>query len=229
MEGNTRVQIFRAQTTNVRELQKAWTQVNRQINSFLLKRNDSAVEVNTKLLALVYCAFAEAVFSKLLHTPHGFDLAQIDQIKSIVHKQGIKSGWQKCAELGMREVESRRSNHGHNVLKKLSALIEQFIFDPSLERNKLAHGQWRIALNRDNSAVNTDLTKEIEALNAVELHRRKQALEKLAAILEDIIESPNKTHHRDYWCHLVELEEEQRLMSRWTLETKTAQLLEKQS
>lgn len=113
MNEKTRLEIFHAQTKNVRELQRAWAQINRQINSFILTKNASAVEVNTKLLALVYCAFSEALFSKLLHTPHGFDLTQINQAKSAVNSNGIKSGWQKCAELGMQRVQSNRSNHGH--------------------------------------------------------------------------------------------------------------------
>jgi len=229
VDENTRLEIFRAQTTNVRELQSAWAQINRQLNSCILTKNVVGVEVNTKLLALVYCAFSEALFSKLLHTPHGLALAQISQIKSAVDSNGIKSGWQKCAELGMQRVQSNKSSHSQNVRKKLSELIDRFIFDPSLVRNKLAHGQWRIALNRENSALNLELSKEIEACNVVELYRRKHALDKLAAILEDIIESPNRTHHRDYWVHLTALEEEQRKMSRWTFEEKAIQLFKKRS
>ena len=108
-------------------------------------------------------------------------------------------------------------------------MIEQFIFDPSLVRNKLAHGQWSVALNRDNTAINSEITKEIEDHTVVELYRRKHALEKLAVILEDIIESPNKTHHRDYWTHLTDFEEKQKLLAGWTFEKKVAQLFEKKS
>jgi hypothetical protein len=229
MDEDIRLEIFHAQTTNVRELQRAWVQINRHINSAILTKNTTAVQVDTKLLALVYCAFSEALFSKILHTPHGLDLSHIDQIKSAAQSNGIKSAWQKCAELGMQRVESSKSNHGHNALKKLTELIDEYIFDPSVVRNKLAHGQWSIALNRENSAVNAELSKEIEALSVVELYRRKYALEKLAAILEDIIESPNKTHHRDYWIHLTAIEEEQRKMSEWTYGRKAARLLEKKS
>jgi len=229
MDEIIRREIFHAQTTNVRELQRAWAQINRQVNSAILTSNATAIEVNTKLLALVYCAFSEALFSKLIHTPHGLDVAHINQIKSAANSNGIVSGWQKCAELGMQRSQSGKSNHRHNVLKKLSELIDRFIFDPSLVRNKLAHGQWRIALNRENSAVNAEVTNEIREYDVVQLYRRKHALEKLAAILEDIIESANKTHHRDYWLHLTALEEDQRKMSGWTFEKKVAQLLKKKS
>lgn len=229
MEEQQRVAVFRAQTTNVRELEKAWGHVNRQINALILQKNEKSVEINTKLLALIYCALAESIFSKLIHTPDGLTLPEIQQVKAASNAHGVKSGWLKCAELAVRRVAGAKSNHGHNVLKKLSDLIEQFIFDPSLVRNKLAHGQWSVALNRENTAVNVDITKEIDEHTVVELYRRKHALEKLAAIVEDIIESPNKAHHRDYWVHLTELEAKQAELATWTFEKKVEQLFVKKS
>ncbi len=229
MEEQQRVAVFHAQTTNVRELERAWTHVNRQINALILQKNEKSVEITTKLLTVIYCAVAESIFSKMIHTPNGLTLAEIEQVKSASKANGVKSGWLKCAELAVRRVEGAKSNHGPNVLKRLSSLIEQFVFDPSLVRNKLAHGQWSVALNRDNTAVNTEITKQIEEHTVVELYRRKHALEKLAVIVEDIIESPNKAHHRDYWAHLTELEEKQKELANWTFEKKVEQLFMKKS
>ena len=229
MNEQQRLSVFQAQTTNVRELERAWGHVNRQINTLIIKKDDNGVKIATKLLGLIYCALAEAIFSKLIHTPYGLELAHIEQVKTAATGQGIKHGWLKCAELAIQRVNGAKSNHGHNVLKKLSALIEAYIFDPSLVRNKLAHGQWSIALNRENTAVNLDITKEIEDHSVIELYRRKHALEKLAAIVEDIIESPNKAHHRDYWPHLIDLENKQQELAKMTLEIKVAQLFKKKS
>lgn len=229
MNEQQRVAVFRAQTTNVRELERAWVHINRQINALILQKNQKSVEISTKLLALIYCALAESLFSKLIHTPYGLPLDEICQVKGATTAHGVKAGWLKCAELAMKRVEGAKSNHGHNVLQRLSVMIEQYIFDPSLVRNKLAHGQWSVALNRDNTAVNSDITKEIEAHTVVELYRRKHALEKLAAILEDIIESPNRAHHRDYWAHLTEFEARQKELEGWTIEKKVADLFTKKS
>ena len=108
-------------------------------------------------------------------------------------------------------------------------MIERFIFDPSIVRNKLAHGQWSVALNRENTAVNAEITKDIEEHTVVELYRRKYALQKLATIVEDIIESPNKAHPRDYWNHMIEFEENQKRLAAWTFEEKVEQLFTKMS
>lgn len=224
MQEQQRVEVFRAQTTNVRELERTWKHINRQINGSLLANNLTAVQVNTKLLSLIYCALAEALFSKILHTPKGLTLGYIEQVKAAIRKGGVKAGWIKSMELAMLSVQGAKSNHGHNVEQRLKRLIEQFIFDPSLLRNKLAHGQWAVALNRDNDAINSDLTTEISNIDVVELYRRKSALQRLAAILEDIIESPNKAHHRDYWDHLDKFEKDQQELAVWTMAEKLAQL-----
>jgi hypothetical protein len=229
MDEHQRLQVFQAQTENVRQLEKTWSHVNRQINALILARDNSGLLIHTKILALTYCALAEALFSKLIHTPHGFDLGYIDQIKIASDRGGIKNGWLKCAELAISAVQGSKTSHGQNVKKKLTRLIKLYIFDPSVMRNKLAHGQWVIALNKDNTAINKDVTKEIRDLTVVELYRRKSALAKLSIILEDIIESPNKAHHRDYWGHLVEYEEELKRMSAWTMEKKMEQLFAKKT
>ena len=44
----------------------------------------------------------------------------------------------------------------------------------------------------------------------IDLYRRESSLSRLAAILEDMIESPNRAHRRDYWTHLTDLEEGER-------------------
>jgi len=229
MDEHQRAKIFDAQTINVRELEKAWIHTNRQINALILQKNLKAIEVNTKLLALIYCALAEAIFSKLIHTPHGLSLDNLEQVKILTNANGVKSGWLKCSELAMLRVQGAKSSHCQNVLKKLSTMIEAYIFDPSILRNKLAHGQWSIALNRQNTAVNQEITSEIEAHTVVELYRRKHALEKLAAIIEDIIESPNKAHHRDYWSHITDFEQSQMKLSSWTYEAKVQQLFAKKA
>ena len=84
--------IFHAQTANVRELSTAWRHINRTINSALCEDNSKLAELQTRILGLVFCAYAEATFSKLIHTPHGFTADEIHQIKS-TGKSNIVDAW----------------------------------------------------------------------------------------------------------------------------------------
>lgn len=229
MDESQRVAIFQAQTENVRELERAWSHINRQVNAVIISKDSKGLEVCTRMLALLYCALAEAIFSKLIHTPFCLPISEVEQIKKAASDGGVKQGWVVCAELSIKRIGGAKTNHGPNVLKCIKGLIEQYIFDPSLLRNKLAHGQWVIALNRENTAINNTITTEISSLDVVELYRRKKSLEKLSAIIEDIIESPNRAHHRDYWAHVTELDTSLKEMSSWSMQRKTSDLFAKKA
>lgn len=218
-----RLDVFAAQTENVRALEQAWKHINKTINAAYSSGDNSTAEIHTNLLAQVYCAFAEAVFSKVIHTPDGLTLDEISQVKSR-GKRNIVDAWKKCVELSLQKVQGKSSGHVANTRQKIESLIDLYIYDPSLLRNKIAHGQWKVALNSNNTKVNSTLTSKIQAISVVDLYRHKEAFQSLFRIVEDIIESPNKAHHRDYWCHITQFEESQRKMAHWTIEKKISSL-----
>jgi hypothetical protein len=219
--------IFHAQTKNVRELDAAWRHINRTINDALRNDNSKLASFQTRMLGLVFCSYAEVTFSKLIHTPHGLELDEIQQIKA-KGKKDIVDAWLKCLELSTSKIESTASNHIPNIKRSINTLIQNYIKEPSLIRNKIAHGQWKVSLNRDNTAVNSGITHRICELTIVDLQRYKAAFDRLSAIMEDIIESPNKAHWKFYWQHVTEFEHEQNKMSTRTLEDKIT-LLKKKS
>lgn len=220
MDREDQLAIFKAQVTNVKELEKAWKHLQRTINRELIKENHTSAKLHTKMLALVFCAWSGANFSKLIHTPHGFDLDEIDQIKKET-KSNIVHGWDKCLTLGLRHINSStKSNYLPNIQQKVSSLIKKYIQNPSLIRNKIAHGQWIKALNRDNTAINLDLTSTIEKIDVVVLNIWKESYKGLANIIEALIESPDRAFRRDYWKEIVELEQFLKDTSSWTLADK---------
>lgn len=220
--------IFRAQTENVRELDAAWHHINRTINDALRADNTKLASFQTRMLSLVFCSYVESTFSKLIHTPHGLSNTEIQQIKA-KGKRDIVEAWLKCLELSTSKIESSASNHIPNIRKSISKLIEDYIREPSLLRNKIAHGEWKVSLNRENSAINLGISKKIKDLTVVDIQRYKAAFDKLSAIMEDIIESPNKAHWRFYWNHVAEFENEQEKMSSRTLAEKISLLKKKAS
>lgn len=227
MNQQQRLSVFKAQTENVRELNSAWAHLKRSIHAQLLVGNDKSVEVHTRLLALTYCAWTEALFSKLIHTPHGFELDEIAQIKTEARANGVTAGWRKCIELSVRNVEAARAGHLANVTQTLRRLIDTYIEAPSILRNKIAHGQVFIALNRDNTDVNPELTSGISNLNVVVLDRHKTACQGLSDIVENIVESPQKGAMRDYWVLTQQITEHLQETASHTIEEKVAHLREK--
>jgi len=223
MLDSDRNDVFAAQTINVRALEQAWKHINKAINAAYSGGDSAAAEIHTKLLAQVYCAYAEAVFSKVIHTPNGLSIDEIAQVKS-KGKSDIVQAWKKCIELSLRRVNGKSTGDIANTRQRIESLIDSYIYDPSLLRNKIAHGQWKIALNSTNTKVNVALTGKLQSITVVDLYRHKEAFQSLYRIVEDIIESPNKAHRRDYWVHITQFETSQQEMANWTVQNKISAL-----
>ena len=159
MDQEAKLTVYQAQVENVRSLKVSMRQVHRSVNDALRSNDQACVSTFTKTYALLFCAWAEANFSKVLHTPYGFEVDEIEQVKR-AKGNGIAPAWKKAVELGLRHLEAKRGSFRPNARKKLYELIDSHVFDPSLLRNKLAHGQWVVALNRENNALQEDLTKD---------------------------------------------------------------------
>ncbi len=206
MDNVSRLKVFKAQTQNTRTLLAARIQIRRMINSSLRTGNRTGVTVQTRILALLFCAWAEANFSKVIHTPHGFSLDEISQIKKCIREGSIVAGWHKAIELALGKTAARAANFVPNTKRKLHAIAKTYVEEPSLLRNKIAHGQWTIALNKENSNENEKLSNELDNLTIVSIDLWFEAHERLANLLETLIESPNKAFMRDYWPIVVDLE-----------------------
>jgi len=217
MDNAARLAVFNAQVANVRALKVGIVQIRRAVNDGLRKGNETQASVHTKVLAQTFCSWAEANFSKVVHTPHGFTLVEIGEVKRVWSEQSLAAAWVKVVDLGLKKVPAQRSGFAKRTIL---AHINTYVTEPALLRNKVAHGQWRVALNRPNTAVNAALTASMENLDIVEIDRWLGGHERLAAIIESLIVSPERTFARDYWPQLSALEQFARDSSLWTLAAK---------
>ena len=162
------------------------------------------VRIHTKLLVVVYSAWSEASLSKIVHTPDGLSVSEIQVIKK---QQKIEGKWKKCIDIAIKRASpGKKSGDLENRVRRLNQLIDEYIIQPSQLRNKIAHGQWSIALNQENTATNSLLSSQIHDLDPVIVEKWFEVHRHLAQIVEDIVESPKKAFHRDYWVHLTEIE-----------------------
>ena len=129
--------------------------------------------------------------------------------------------------MGLRHLDAKRGSFKPNAQKKLEEVIDTHVFDPSLLRNKLAHGQWVVALNRENIAVQNDLTGEIAGLDVVKISAWIEGHKLLADLVEHLIESPKKTFMRDWHQYVVWIEDHLIESEQRTLEEHKKRLLTK--
>jgi hypothetical protein len=207
MDNAQKLALFQAQVENVRALESSILQVRRNIN-FSLRYNESSIASSlTKVYAILFCAWAEANFSKVVHTPYGFSIDEVGQIQK-AKRRGITAAWKKAVELGVRKLDANRGSFQPNTRLKLFRAIKAHVFDPSLLRNKLAHGQWVIALNRTGDEIQGEFTTLIQELDIVKVDGWRLCHQHLAKMIETLIESPKKAFIRDWWGYVVDLDNE---------------------
>ena len=219
------LELYKLQSCNVRKLNQVKDSLIKDINFYLRKSDDFQVEVKTKLLAILYVAWSEAQFIQIVYTPSAFSPSQINEIKKIKNKYGLAEGWKKMVNLALQKVGKWSQNSElPNRRKKLSKIIEDYIESPSVLRNKVAHGQWFHALNTENTAENIDLTKKLAELDSVELAKQFEVHKSLGLIIRDLVQSPKKSFHQNYWVHMTRLETYLEKARDWNIESKKSKL-----
>lgn len=219
---NSRI-IFSIQTENVRELEKSWEQGNRLVNESLRVRDEAATAIQTKLMALLFSAYTEAIFSKLIHTPHALTKSEIKTLKA-VFKKNAYSGWVECLHIVVKKITTKDQIHKDQVILVIDRLLENYIKEPSEVRNRMAHGQWIVALNSKNTQENHFITTRIKDLNIITLTKYKKSFTLISLIIEDLIESPDKAHVNTYQDKIDKFSQEQAKMASWTLQGRIKKL-----
>lgn len=207
---------------NCRTAEQVWILSKRVLNNFIRTNKNHEALCQTKVLAILYCTLAEAYFNKILHTPHTLTETEIATIQDYANKNGIGNAWLEILRIGQEKVIATRCDRNEKVYAKISELIRDYIIEPSVIRNKIAHGQWTIAFNRNHSEKNESI--ELDLLDCTNIEKSKLALESIAQLITDILSSPNKAHMRDYWTIVCKLEEELRRRKDWSKSSKSRDL-----
>lgn len=223
MDQLRRNDIYEAQCANVRALVGARKQIKSSINEALKSNKDHQVDTLTKTLAVVFTAWVESSFSKLIHTPRGFNLQQIATVKAAAGNN-VVSGWEKCIDTAMRKHNAVQSGFTQSDRNRLKTAVNNLVKSPSEIRNKIAHGQWIKALNGKNTDVNEAATQAISDLSIVKIDMWFDCQTKLSVVVEHLIVSPNKAFIKTYRTHMDELEAMYIKRSNWTLESKRSRL-----
>jgi hypothetical protein len=224
------LEVFQAQTANAHALHTARRNLERLTNAALVKCDEAQLAALTKLLCITFSCWAEARFSKLIHTPYGFAEAEIKQIRYDAdgRERPIELRWRECIKVALSKVPaSRRTNEIQNCKQRLDRIVDEVVITPSKIRNKIAHGQWSVALNSTHTAVNKFTTNDIAGLDLIQIGIWFEVFEHLAHIVENAIESPEKTHRREYWEHIAQIENILAIRSSWSVEAKQKELIKK--
>lgn len=124
----------------------------------------------------------------------------INQIKC-----NAENGWkEKLQEINQTYIE--RELEIEHQKTTIENYLENYIDKQSKVRNKIAHGQWVIALEPNNKNIDTILTEELENLNVVSIMKEFEVHTILGDIIRHLVQSPNKEFDKNYQTNIKKLE-----------------------
>jgi len=157
-------------------LSKAIVQMNRSLNESIQRKDKEKEYVQARCLFLLWVSWMEVSMDLILHSANKLTEAER---KSIVACRREIDRWNLCLDLCFAKhylTGKKRSLTKINLgptafyrFQELKAILKDYI-DPYIEiRNRLAHGQWMIAINSEGSGKNQDLTTRLMVLSKKEL------------------------------------------------------------
>jgi len=197
---------------NRRQIDKAITQINLVLND-AIKLNNSAKEyTSTRLLIFLWMSWAETSLNALAYKhPHVSDTVRskiFGARKEIDKWHLLIDELFKKHYLSKRQYSISRHNIGHSAFTKYQALKEIITNEISIfveVRNRLAHGQWKVALNSEATSKSQEITTKIWTLSKREILYLKSILINLNKILNDLICSKS-TFERDFDTYIARID-----------------------
>lgn len=213
--------IYILQSRNVRKLLKVKTSLLRDINRNSKLNNTSDVEIKTKIYSLLYSAWSEAQFVQILHTPKALFPRDIQDIEAEKQQNGIINGWKLLIELAIKKVGDANKSSDLQIRKEtIINIISNHVEKQSILRNKIAHGQWIHALNREHTKESFEFTLDLNNLDYVKIDILFKIHQYLGLILRDLVQSPKKGFHHNYWTNITKLENYIQKTKSWSIETR---------
>lgn len=207
-------ELAKAHIKNLHSIRKATTQVNRTLNAAIKNCDELQERIYIRLLIILWMTWAECKLNALL-TEHP-QVTDEDREYIDANSRSELDRWNLILERFVRrrylnadsDRELSRLTLGHTTFHRymtLSELINNNIALYIEIRNRLAHGQWHIALNSQLSAKSPDLTQSIWKLSKVDVLILKRTLIIVSNAIRDLISS-SKAFENNFDKHLRDLD-----------------------
>jgi len=178
--------------------------VQRTLRDYISIEQEYNVYVYTKILSHLINTWAEVRILKLIYEHDAF---QQTEISSILNCNTLEEKWTMA--LNYAFMKSYSISDINKILDistpytprtRYMALID-IIHNELLEsyqvRNRIAHGQWKYAFNKELTGINSDLTRKIRTENILMLQYKLSMFKSLAQIIHDLAIS-KPTFERDF-------------------------------
>ncbi len=196
-----RKELAKIHARNKEQLKKAINQQNLILNNAIKTQNKLQEYLSIRIYLIIHTAWLETTLSFLIH--HYFKQINDSERETILSESSQEGRWRKLIEVSFRSqyLHKKTSREldivglGHSTFNRYKYLIE--ILDNDITtfigiRNKLAHGQWAIALNNEGTDKVQDVTTKLWTLTKKDCLTLKNIATNFSSLVEFLIASKNK-------------------------------------
>jgi len=191
--------IGKAHLLNLNTIRKSTRIIDRELNLAIRGKNEFKEQMYIRILLFLWMTWAECKLNSLLTTQSQLsdDDRKFIQKKAkseverwfllldlLVRRRYLDGDEQKqLDELTLGGVTFNRYSTVQKMIERVGFYIEI--------RNRLAHGQWTVALNSNRTSENPKITQSIWSITKTDILVLKRHLIILGAIMHDLIASRN--------------------------------------
>lgn len=224
--------MYKHHIKNIKEIEGAISLVELDLRRYISIQQENHTYKYTKLLSYLITCWTEVRILKLAYEQNGF--SQIER-ETIISANTLNNKW--VTALNIAISKAYRINKNIDIPAQLpftarsryNELISLILNDllPSIEiRNRIAHGQWKIAFSNDLKSISPQLTGALRQENIVNLQLKKKLLIGLAALIHDLVVSPI-TFERDFDKNYESIEQNKRNLHKRDYNTYKQKMIEK--
>jgi hypothetical protein len=207
--------MYKQHCENISEIEGAISLLELDLRRYISTKKENHIYKYTKLLSYLITCWTEVRILKLAYEKNGF--SQLER-EIIISAGTLNDKWLTSLDIAIAKAYSINKNIDiasqlsftprirYNELRNL--ILNDLL--PSIEiRNRIAHGQWKIAFTNDLRNISTPLTGELRQENIVKLQLKKKLLIGLSALIHDLATSP-LTFERDFDKNYRSIEQNKR-------------------
>lgn len=204
-------------------LESAITSVELSLKQAIRKQDDGKVEVFTRLLNHLICAWIEVRILKLLNEPKAFTESEIEtvlysRVQPTKLGRQLNDKWKTALTIAFSKAYPNKTPSNDSRYQYLIDLIGSDFLESIEERNRLAHGQWKFAFTSDLTKINQDITDRINYENIVKLQAKHRIFVDISQIIHDLAVS-EPTFDRDFDKYYKKVRENKLLYEKTSYET----------
>jgi hypothetical protein len=206
----SREALYDVHSRNLAAVDRGTNRIKRAANRAVAQWQLATAGDLTKIYALLLAAKLEVRLRKLMYEAPAFTDAQR---RAITNEESQDQQWLRAIDeafkrrYGVRRLSGKSLDVTPRVRRDvLREAVKKDLAPIMRLRNRLAHGQWAVALTNAGDAVSKELDDVLGGLNVLDLKHQERLIDRLGDAISDLAVS-RRTFERDFDSHFRAVED----------------------